>query len=150
MNKIDLLIYCPLDEEFEQVTPLFPMSKDLTSTFDGSVVYESFINGISIILACGDKMGVTPAISLISDIHEKIGVNNVVCLGIAGQIDTDQNIGDVCYTGQNFDVTQSPKQTDRDLELTSYPYKTSPKITTSLNLFRKHPEYNSIRDKFRE
>lgn len=135
----DVVVYCPLESEFTEVCDIFDYKDDLTTEFK-ILSLKATVGELSILLVAGDEMGVAAAQSAAAQIKSKCTFKLFVCLGIAGSISDDVNLGDVCYSGKIFDITQNQKITDTGTEFSTTPFRTTAEVTHAFNYFRKHPK----------
>ena len=74
----------------------------------------------------------------------------LVCLGIAGGLANDVNIGDVCYTGTIYDLHDNAKATNSDLAFSPKTYETPLELAIAINLDRVNPETKSGHEAWRD
>lgn len=149
VHFFDIIIYCPLEEEFQEIYDILGYEEDLTEEL-GFLCLRSAISGLKILIVAGDEMGVQAAQSTAAQIDKICKFKMYICLGIAGAISDDVSLGDVCYTGKVFDITVNQKVTDESTELSPAPYRTTHEFTTKLSYFKKHPDLKKAREELRD
>jgi len=147
MQNFDLVIYCPLELEFDQVCKIFGYDEDFTDQF-GFLSLRTSLENLTILIVAGEEMGVQSAQTIASQIDQKCKFELFVCLGIAGSISDDVNLCDVVYSGKVFDLTSNQKVSDASTDFSPTPYKTPSKFTTTLNYLRKHPILSELKDRW--
>lgn len=108
----DIVVVTPLEEELDEFTTLFPLKDDFSTDhlFRSSV--ESGTDGIAILVIQQAGMGRTHARNALASVLQDFNVGLAVCLGIAGSLTDDLNLGDVCYSATVFDVYDNIKAED--------------------------------------
>jgi nucleoside phosphorylase len=137
-NKVDVVIYCPLNEEFEVISPLFSFDADFTELIE-RVALAGNVGDYRVLVICADEMGPTVTQKVAAKVHEHFEIKLFVCLGICGGISSDLKLGDVCATGVNLDVTNNGKITDSTNSLSPSFFKTTPAISRAFTYFKSHP-----------
>lgn len=143
----DIVVYCPLTEEFRVVCEIFDIVEDHTEKF-GTLALESTIGNRRLLIVAGQEMGSNAAQGALNLIQRHAKFSTVVCLGICGSLSADLGLADVCYTGHCFDITQNSKVKGREHLISTIPYRTPVKITNSLNFFSQHPYLQQARTSF--
>jgi nucleoside phosphorylase len=96
---VDVVIIVPLEEEASVVFSFFPPSKTLEmDNFLVSEVRLADTNLTGLVVQLSDQ-GNQEAYQATRTILGNYRVGLVVCIGIAGRISPDLQLGDVCYTG---------------------------------------------------
>ncbi|MGH1351329.1 MAG: hypothetical protein ACRBBN_11045 [Methyloligellaceae bacterium] len=149
MLHFDMILYCPLEEEFREVSNIFGYTEDLTNDFN-MVALSTKCSGISLLLVAGHEMGASAAQSAAANISTICTFKLFVCLGIAGGISEDVNLGDVCFSGNIIDISQNQKITDIDTEVAPSSYRTNIKFSYKLQFFNTHPALDEARKTWRE
>lgn len=145
----DLLLIVPLEEELEEVLKVFPHQSDLSTTERLVVTVDSGDPKISILLTQLPAMGKSEASDATRAIIEQYNIGIVVCIGIAGGLSKDLDLGDVCYSENILDVYEQSSVTDAEngdgisVHLSPNQFRTPRQITIALNFLRSNPEINS-------
>lgn len=145
--QFDIIIYCPLTEEFRVVCDVFKHTKDHTEKF-GTLALEANIANCRLLLVAGQEMGSHAAQSALNLIQKHASFSTIICLGICGSLSEDLGLTDVCYTGHCFDITQNSKVKGDEHRISTIPYRTPVKLTNSLNYFNQHPNLQIAREFF--
>jgi len=140
----DVVIVTPLEEEFISCLAHFSDPKDVSTATE--IRFEVSVPNayLRIILVQQFAMGKTEAMLSCAAILNDFDVGIIVCLGIAGGISDDANIGDVCYSSNVIDVLDNAAITDGnsgDLGVSFSPtnYSTPRDVVIALNLSRVNP-----------
>jgi nucleoside phosphorylase len=111
-THFDVAVVVPLEEEFEVVLAQFQYVNNLSTP--RRVRFEVSVSGSNarILLVKQNTMGRTESAHATMDVLDEFDVGLLVCLGIAGGLSGDVNIGDVCRTGEIVDLLDNAKITD--------------------------------------
>lgn len=144
----DILIIAPLEEEFDAATSLLGFIEDFSTDKEIRFSVGKSVGNISILLVKQNVMGKTAAqIATISACKE-FDIGLVACLGIAGGLSADINIGDVCYSGDIVDVLDNAKVSGAepvdDVAFSPTHYDSPSELTVAFNITRVHPESKSL------
>ena len=105
----DAVIVVPLEEELEVVLSHFIIVEDVST--DVQIRFSASVpdSDLSVLLVQQNSMGRTENYNaaLRSVLDFDVGI--LICLGIAGGLSSDLNIGDVCYTGGILDLLDNAK-----------------------------------------
>lgn len=137
---VDTAVVIPLEEEWEAFQSIFQHKQHIS---DHPLIeeFESGIEGFRVIAVLQDRMGKTAASTATGEILSRFDVGLIICLGIAGGIDTDYGIGDVCYSTKIIDVYDNSKVSEGgksgvNLSLSPTFYETPISIYSALSLIR--------------
>src|SRR5690242_3586263 len=109
MIDIDVLIYTPLEEEYESLKTQFLPQKDVNgSSYTGYKAVGR--NNENILVAVGFEWGNDHAYRVVGEVLADYMPRIAVCIGIAGAISADAKLGNVIYSRQILDLTQRMKQ----------------------------------------
>ena len=147
----DYLINVPLEEELEQIFRVFDFVEDLTEGVSPRYRVTAEKSKAKILVVQQDDMGKTAAQRATSAALQKYDFGIITCVGIAGALNNDLELGDVCYSSMVIDVFDNAKVTDGDngTERALAPnfYPTPVELTQSLNFLRTNP---TLRDAYEE
>ena len=105
---MNILIYTPLEEEYQSLQSSFPPKGDIEGTH-----YTGYLAGsdssVKIYVVVGFEWGNDAAFSAVSEALNNLDINLAFGVGIAGAISKDANLGDVYYSKQIFNLTQRNK-----------------------------------------
>jgi nucleoside phosphorylase len=140
----DLLAVVPLEEEVEQVLEAFQLIEDRCTATQLRYVLGDGSSPLRALLVQQEAMGKTNANKAATTALEEFDAGLVVCLGIAGSLSTDAQLGHVCYTGTVIDVYDNAKTTDTkdgalDIQFSPAHYQTQREITAAINFSRLLP-----------
>ena len=105
-KHIELMIIVPLPEEHDALQEVFKAAEDLS---DDEYVITSYSDpdfDLTIASVLQPGMGKKDAAETVRYIEERFDIGVYVVLGIAGSLNSDNNLGDVCYSGRIYDVTR--------------------------------------------
>jgi purine-nucleoside phosphorylase len=108
----DVMVVVPLEEEFDIVLNNFDVREQLSSERHIRFAARPHNSSTEVILVKQSKMGRAACQDAASESLNEFDCGVAVCVGIAGAISPDLNIGDVCYTGSIVDVSENGKITD--------------------------------------
>jgi len=163
-THFDVAVVVPLEEEFDVVLAQFQYVNNLSTP--RRVRFEVSVAGSSarILLVKQNAMGRTESAHATMDVLDEFDVGLLVCLGIAGGLSNDVNIGDVCRTGEIVDLLDNAKITDvtaaaakakaaqrrgtkpvsgHEVSFSPTHYETSVEVSVALDLDRLLPERKS-------
>jgi len=145
----DIIVIIPLEEELREFMKVFPSRENRSSGAQYLHVVDTGDPTIRMLVTAQQDMGKQNAALASARILDAYKAGIVVCLGIAGSISNDMELGDVCYSGSIVDVLENSKAIDDDdgeldLEFSSNQYQTFRDITTTLNFIRTQPDLNGI------
>ena len=141
----DLLICTPLEVEFLTCLDFFPFVADHSQGGQIQVAVRIPGTTLTALLIRPYKMGRAEASEACVTALGFADFGMAVCIGIAGAISNDLNIGDVCHTGEVWDVLDNASVSqvgDSGMELFLSPttYETPRSLTTAFNLTRVLPD----------
>lgn len=151
---VDAIVIIPLEEEFEQALKFFDFQSDVSSDSQIRFLAKPAGGEALVLLVKQDAMGRTSAQEAISEAANDFDTGLIVCLGIAGGLSSDVNIGDVCYSGSIIDVLDNAKayiDPDKveDLAFSPTNYVTPRNISIAINLDRIGPDTKDRYDAWR-
>lgn len=109
----DLAVIIPLEEEWHTVSSVFPLDEDLSDDNSTRFTVETGNAGVSMLLVKQDGMGRAHSYSAAYKTVNDFSIGLLMSLGIAGSLNSDLKLGDVCYTGKVVDVYDNTKTTDK-------------------------------------
>ncbi|MBB2792877.1 UNVERIFIED_ORG: nucleoside phosphorylase [Rhizobium pisi] len=140
-RRFDNAVVIPLEEECQEFINVFELQDDFSTEilFRSSVV--SPCEDLSIIIVKQEGMGRTHAGNALSSLLADFDIGLAICLGIAGSLSDDLQLGDVCYSTQVFDVLDNAKASDiekgkLDLEFSPTHFRTDRALVAALNFIR--------------
>lgn len=139
----DVLVITPLEEEFEVALEHFKFERNLSAPDQVRLLVTLGDTSLKILLVKQNSMGKTSTQQTLTSCLTSYDIGLAVCLGIAGGLASDINIGDVCYTGEIVDVLDNAKATgDESVEIAFSPtyYSGCKEIETAISLNRLLPD----------
>jgi nucleoside phosphorylase len=141
----DVIVIVPLDEEFEAALDLFSIEESLTTPTQLRFAAKGQDSDLSILLVKQIKSGKNENQIAILAALEDYNCGVLVCMGIAGGLSGDLNIGDVCYTGSIYDLLDNARTTDTkdakaEMAFSPTYYESPLEITVALSVDRFDPE----------
>ncbi len=107
-KKLDAIIYAPLEAEYSGVQKSFPSGEEINGTdFTGYMVHEDF--GLKIAVVMGFEFGNAAAQDVWREMLSRYDPKVAICVGIAGGVSKDAQLGDVFYASSIIDLTQRAK-----------------------------------------
>lgn len=137
----DLLVLIPLYEEFEQVAHILSLEE---VAFESDLYcYSTRLGTQNALVHCVGEPGLGPAQAAVARIMSRFSVQAVILIGIAGNLSTDNNLGDVVVATEvvaysaNTKVEDSPSLDD-SVHFTLGPktYATFPFVTDLVRNFK--------------
>lgn len=137
---VDIVVHIPLEAEYNEFVAVFPVIEEFPSELNLLACVEA-PNGFKIGVVLQEKMGRSAAQAACEVAFEAFEFKAYVCLGIAGGLSKDLDLGDVCYTGTLIDIYDNAKVTDAasgglDIQFAPEFYSTLDKITAALGFVR--------------
>lgn len=149
LQKVDFIVHVPLEEEWNEIRRVFELGENLTVA-NNPVFQLELPEGLSGIAVLQTGMGRSAAQEAVRHVLDRFSCSVYICLGIAGAIAKDLNLGDVCYSGQVIDIYDNSKVKDKgdgvDLSYSPDYYETPQNISLALNFVRTFPELSSNHD----
>lgn len=108
---VDVVVHIPLEDELRQFVELFPIEEEFPTDLNLLATVRA-PGGFSVGLVLQEKMGRAAAQAACLTALEVFSCKAYICLGIAGGLSKDLNLGDVCYTGTLIDVYDNSKVID--------------------------------------
>ena len=147
-QHVDLIVHIPLESEYLEFVEVFPTRENISTDTNLAYIVEA-PSQLRVAVIMQQKMGRSAAMTACASMLERFTCTLYVCLGIAGGLTKDLNLGDVCYTGNLVDVYDNSKVTDADgsgIEISFNPetYKTSDKLTAALGFVRTMTELKPL------
>lgn len=151
----DIGLIVPLEEELEQVTSVFPHRTNYSTTRTYRYELQTDNPNISLICILQNSMGRNAAMQATQELLADFEIGTIVCLGIAGGISGDLDLGDISYTGTIIDVYDNSKISDNDqngidLHFSPVVYQTPREITAALGFIRTFPEIRNLYEEWRQ
>jgi nucleoside phosphorylase len=147
----DAIVVIPLEEEFETALSYCTVVEDLSNS--NHIRFSISIPNapLDILLIKQAMMGKTACQSAVLDCLTDFDTGVLFCVGIAGALSTDIDIGDICYSGSIIDVTDNAKTVDtsktkQDTTLSPFIYYSPRELTIPLMLDRLLPDSKSEHD----
>jgi nucleoside phosphorylase len=165
-RRFDVAVVVPLDEEFETALKHFQYVANLSTA--QRIRFEVAVPGVdlTVLLVKQNVMGRMECASATMDILDEFDVGMLVCLGIAGGLSSDLTIGDICRTGEVFDLLDNAKVTDapagrkspkrnrdasgQQIAFSPTHYATPVPVSVALDLDRLLPERRATYDQWAE
>ncbi|MFC0239827.1 5'-methylthioadenosine/S-adenosylhomocysteine nucleosidase family protein [Rhodopseudomonas telluris] len=163
----DLAAIIPLDEEFETALSHFRYVANLSTGSRIRFQMASDGSPLDILFVKQNAMGRTENVNAALDILDEFDVGLLVCLGIAGGLSSDLNIGDVCRTGAIADLLDNSKVSDvavkarkpasrsnkadksqQEISFSPTHYETPTEISVALDLDKLVPERKEVFDRW--
>lgn len=137
----DIAVIIPLEEECQEFVSEFDLDEDLSTDLLFRSTVTSPDQNLSILVVKQEGMGKTHAANAAGSVLADFDIGLLVCLGIAGSLTGDLQLGDVCYSTQVFDVLDNVKASDIDesklnLEFSPMHYRTERPLVAALNFVR--------------
>ena len=151
MEMVDVIVHIPLEEELNALLEVFPYIRNVTE----GVYLAYFVKApshLKVLVIKQEEMGRSAASAACRHVLERYSPKLDVCLGIAGSLSSDLNLGDVCYTGNLIDVYDNSKVIDVDdgagVDIAFSPefYSGCRKVTAALGFIRTMPELSDLRE----
>lgn len=151
----DVLIVAPLDEEFEAIQKTFPIVEDFSTESSLRFRVEVTHPDTRVLLVKQSMMGKTAAQAAVNSALDDFEVGLVVCLGIAGALSKDLNIGDVCFSKSIVDVSDNAKVFKAasgadDIAFSPTHYETPVELVTAIDRNMHAPSYKAQVEKWKE
>jgi nucleoside phosphorylase len=141
----DVGVIVPLEEELLEFQRVFHFIDNLSLDTALRYSFNTDTGGLTGIVVQQEDMGKTHALRSTNCLLEDFDIGLLVCLGIAGGLSSDVNIGDVCYSDRIIDVYDNAKITEKkrgkiEIEFSPNNYLTDRQIVASFNFCRTLPE----------
>lgn len=134
-KTVDILIYTPLEEEYDAIAALFCAESDISGTeYDGFTWTLGNVEGATIV---GENWGNTNSRKAIMEAGRDLEPSLVICVGIAGSISDDLKLGDVVYSKTVYDLTQRGKLKPGDHTFDAEQLEIDSRLVKSLNRDRR-------------
>jgi nucleoside phosphorylase len=153
-GHFDLICVIPLEEELQEFMSVFSGLQDLCA--DGYFRYtvDTGVSDLTMLVVQQEGMGKSLAARAVSATLAEYNTGLIVCLGIAGGLSNDLQLGDVCYTGTVIDVYDNAKfgdskENELQLELSPSYFNTPRKLTASMNFLRTIPTLRADYEEWR-
>ncbi len=142
----DTAIIVPLNEEFEEVAGHFKFEEDLSTSTQLRFRVSLRATELQLLLVKQEVMGRTASQAALFSTMEDYDLGLGVCLGIAGALSTDLNVGDVCFSKDIVDVLDNAKITQDSngkMEISFWPtyYQSPIEVITAVNRNRYNPVF---------
>ena len=111
---IDVLVVVPLSEELEVFYEVFPYEEDLSERDFLISKVKSPTPSISVYLIKLKRMGNAAARDACNYFLARYTVGLIICYGIAGGLQKDLRLGDVCISHDVLDLSDQSKIEDQD------------------------------------
>jgi len=94
-------------------------------------------------------MGRSAAEAATTMLIDRYDISLIACVGIAGSLSGDMSLGDVCHSGDLFDVLDNAKFSDdddenADIEFSPTPYETPTSVLSRMNYIRTQPTLTAV------
>lgn len=111
--KLDALIYAPLEDEYKGIQKYFPPTSQINGDdFTGYVTSDA--DELTIGVVMGFEFGNAAAQDVWREVLAKYDPKIAICVGIAGGVSKDAQLGDVYYSSTIVDLTQGGKAQSND------------------------------------
>jgi nucleoside phosphorylase len=104
-----ILIFVALAEEHDRLLQFFPHEQTFKNKDWVCVQHKSETLGCRLVSILSKDMGIDNAHEAVSFGVQHFSPNLIVCLGIAGSLSNDLNIGDICISSEIVDISQNMK-----------------------------------------
>lgn len=140
-RRFDVAVVIPLEEECQEFIEVFDLDED----FSTDILFRSSVlspdSELSIIIVKQEGMGRTHAGNALASLLLDFDIGLAVCLGIAGSLTDDLQLGDVCYSTHVFDVLDNAKASDVeqgkfDLEFSPSHFSADRSLVAAMNFIR--------------
>lgn len=153
-RSVDIVVHIPLEEELREFLALFPIDEEFPTELNLLALVKA-PGGFSVGLVMQEKMGRAAAQAACHTALETFDCKAYICLGIAGGLSKDLNLGDVCYTGTLIDVYDNSKVVDGkdggiDIEFAPEFYTTERRITSALGFVRTLTQLKDLHEFWQE
>ncbi|MEN3146031.1 hypothetical protein ABCW43_01825 [Neorhizobium sp. IRAMC:178] len=140
-----VMIFVPMDEEFAQIASYFKLEEDLSAEFD-TICYTATLPPLDLrFLLCKPRMwGNAESQMLVQELLERTGTRVIFCVGIAGAISDDLNIGDVAVSNAIFDVSERQKLTDKGAHFDTDIFQPAEKLAQRIAFLHSHPKLSQL------
>lgn len=140
VEAVDFVVHIPLEAEYAEFRAVFPVIEEIIDDVN-VIAYVKAPNNFKVAVIVQETMGRSSALAACTKAMTLFKPRVYICLGIAGALSKDLNLGDVCYTGGLVDVYDNTKVTDVkgggvDIALAPSFYSTERKITAALGFVR--------------
>ncbi|KXV76553.1 5'-methylthioadenosine/S-adenosylhomocysteine nucleosidase family protein [Acetobacter cerevisiae] len=143
-QHFDIAVIIPLEDEIIPFFKIFPSIEDRSDDAFLHHVVDSGHPEVSVVVIQQQKMGRAAAEAATTEAIERYDISLIACVGIAGSLSGDMRLGDVCHSGDLFDVLDNAKFSDdedenADIEFSPTHYETPTPILTRMNYIRTQP-----------
>lgn len=109
----NVLIFVALAEEYDQLLNEFPPIADLSDDVHVTSEHMCGVEGYRIFSVLSKEMGDAAANDAVESAIDRLSIDLIVCLGIAGSLSGDLKIGDVAVSNEIIDISQNIKISDK-------------------------------------
>jgi nucleoside phosphorylase len=154
IEEVDFIVHIPLEAEYLEFREEFPVVEEIASDYN-IIARVKAPGGFSVVAIVQEEMGRSSAQKACEVALAMFRPKAYVCLGIAGGLTKDLNLGDVAYTGNLLDVYDNSKVTDSanggiDIAFVPEGYATNRKITAGIGFVRTLTSLEGIHNFWRE
>lgn len=146
-KKIDILLIAPLELEMDAVIQQFQVKENFSDDELEAYLLNN-THDVSVVAVRQDDYGKEEAVKSITRAGQLFNFRVVICVGIAGSLSTDAQLGDVCYSKKIVDLTEKQKISNSDGEKRiSYSpnhYPTSSSLQRRIDMFRTDPALSEL------
>lgn len=146
----NIVMIVALPEEYDAVCSNFPVNCDLTNGQIVRVEHESPSDKFRLFSVLSENMGSENAMCATQSAITDLAPDVVICIGIAGGLTDDTEIGDVCVSNEIIDVLQNNKIFDKKtgptgpkIGLNPKPYTVDNRLHASFRFLRSRPDRKS-------
>jgi nucleoside phosphorylase len=109
----DVGVIIPLEVELLQFQSAFEFIENFSLDTALRYSFNTGTYGLTGIVVQQEEMGKTHALRSTNSLLVEFDIGLLICLGIAGGLSSDVNIGDVCYSDRIIDVYDNAKITEK-------------------------------------
>lgn len=152
-NSTNVVIITPLAEEHDVLMEIMPPIGDLSGNERVASLHDSGLRDYNIISILPVGMGQDHAFNAAEEAIERFSPDMVICVGIAGGLDSDLKIGDIAVSqelidiSQNMKVSSGVKKEGNRIQLSPRSLPVDGLISAGCRFVRSHP---NLRPKYLE
>lgn len=146
-QSANIVVMIALSEEHDRFKAKYPPIQDLSSGTLVRIRHQCDIPNLNIISVLANEQGADHSTSAAYSACNDLNPDLIVCIGIAGTLTDDLNLGDVAISSEIIDILHSAKISDVGKrggsrpELSPRNFGVNTALQASCRFFRSHPDH---------
>lgn len=143
-SSVNIVVLLALPEEHDCFLERYPATADISTDSHVRQLHDIGVNGYNLISVLAQDQGADNAAAAAYEATKDLFPDLLVCLGIAGALSKDMNLGDIAVSSEIIDVLHSSKVSDVGKsssrnDFSPRTFQVDPALQAGCRFFRSHP-----------